>query len=170
MRSYKAKHLTYMALCVAAMTVMSQISIPFGITFITVQTFVMALTGTFLGAKRGSLALLVYILLGVVGVPVFAGFNGGIGVLLGYNGGFIIGFFFIVALCGLPMGNTKRALCGILGTLACHLLGVVWFKLVTGLGWWGAFVTSSLMFIIKDFLLVAGGTWVASVLKKRIVR
>ena len=53
-----------------------------------------------LGGKRGTLAILVYVLLGAVGVPVFAGFSGGIGALLGNAGGYIVGFIFSALLCG----------------------------------------------------------------------
>lgn len=64
---------------------------------ITFQTFIIAFTGYMLGSRNGVKATLIYILLGVVGLPVFSGFKGGVGVLLSITGGYIVGFIGIVA-------------------------------------------------------------------------
>ncbi|MCD7754491.1 MAG: biotin transporter BioY [Clostridiales bacterium] len=102
------------------------------------------------GGKRGTLAVLVYILLGAIGLPVFAGFSGGMGSLLGSSGGYIIGFLFsalvmwgMEALFHLPAAGgseagkglvTKRngvlVLSMVLGLLVCYLFGTVWFMAV----------------------------------------
>ena len=86
---------TYDMVCIAVFAVIiaicSWISIPATVPF-TLQTFAIFLTVGVLGGKKGSLAVLVYILLGAVGVPVFAGFSAGIGILFGNTGGYIVGF------------------------------------------------------------------------------
>ena len=79
------------AMFAVLMAVCSWISIPMEVPF-TLQTFGLFLTVGVLGGKRGTFAVLIYILLGAIGVPVFAGFNSGIGVLLGTTGGYIVGF------------------------------------------------------------------------------
>ena len=89
----KTKDMAYIAVFAVLIAVCSWISIPTTVPF-TLQTFAVFLTVGVLGGKRGSLAVLVYILLGCVGVPVFAGFSGGIGVLAGQTGGYIVGFLF----------------------------------------------------------------------------
>ena len=89
----KTRDIAYIAFFAVVIAVCSWISIPTVVPF-TLQTFAVFLTVGVLGGKRGTLAVFVYILLGVCGVPVFSGFSGGIGVLLGQTGGYIAGFLF----------------------------------------------------------------------------
>ena len=85
------KNIVLAGMFAAFLAVMSQVSLPMptGVP-ITVQVFAVALVGVILGWKRGVLAVLVYILIGAVGVPVFANFKGGLSVLTGLTGGYII--------------------------------------------------------------------------------
>lgn len=89
----KTYDMAYIAIFTVLMAVCSWISIPATVPF-TLQTFGVFVAVGVLGGKRGSLAVLIYILLGVIGVPVFAGFSGGIGAILGTTGGYILGFLF----------------------------------------------------------------------------
>ena len=83
--------MVYISFFAIVIAIGSWISIPTMIPF-TLQTFAVFITVGILGGKRGAAAVSLYILLGVVGIPVFAGFKGGIGVLLGNTGGYILGF------------------------------------------------------------------------------
>ena len=94
MKQFRVVDLTYMAVCAALIAVCSWISIPAAVPF-TLQTFAVFCVLGLLGGKRGTVSILVYILLGAIGLPVFSGFNGGIGALLGTTGGYIIGFIFV---------------------------------------------------------------------------
>ena len=85
--------MAYIAIFAVLIAICSWISIPMTVPF-TLQTFGVFMAVGVLGGKRGSLAVLVYILLGAIGVPVFAGFSGGFGILLNNTGGYIIGFLF----------------------------------------------------------------------------
>ena len=85
------RDMAYIAIFAVVMAVCSWISIPYVVPF-TLQTFAIFLAVGVLGGKRGTLAVLVYILLGCVGLPVFAGFTGGLGIVLGSTGGYIVGF------------------------------------------------------------------------------
>ena len=85
------RDMAYIAVFAVIMAVCSWISVPYVVPF-TLQTFAVFLAVGVLGGKRGTLAVLIYILLGCVGLPVFAGFSGGIGVVLGSTGGYIVGF------------------------------------------------------------------------------
>ena len=85
--------MAYIGLFAVVIAICSWISIPTVVPF-TLQTFAVFLAVAVLGGKRGTLAVIVYVLLGAVGLPVFSGFKGGIGVLLNTTGGFIIGFVF----------------------------------------------------------------------------
>ena len=89
----KTYDIVYIAVFAVIMAICSWISIPAAVPF-TLQTFGVFIAVGILGGKRGTLSVLVFILLGAIGVPVFAGFSGGIGVLAGTTGGYIIGFLF----------------------------------------------------------------------------
>lgn len=123
-----------MALCglfAAMLAVSAWISIPVGDLMISLQTFGIFLTLGLLGGKRGSLAILVYLLLGAVGAPVFSGFRGGLGALLGTTGGYIFGFmltvlvyWLITSLSDVP---TARLIAMVLGLLLCYACGSYWY-------------------------------------------
>lgn len=157
-----AKPATKSIVCVgmfaAVLAVLSQISIPMpsGVP-VTLQTFAVALTGVILGWKLGMGSTLVYILLGAVGVPVFAGFGGGAQVLVNYTGGFIWGFIALTFLCGIGvLLNHKAAgiLSGIAGLFICHVFGVIQFSAVMQMGWKESFLLASAPYVIKDVVSV----------------
>ena len=91
MQQSKTRDIVFIGIFAALIAICSWISIPTTVPF-TLQTMGVFTAVGLLGGKRGSLAVLVYILLGLVGLPVFAGFSGGVGVLFGTTGGYIIGF------------------------------------------------------------------------------
>lgn len=132
----KKPWLTTYALCVTAlgsalMAICAWISIPTAVPF-TLQTFAVFLVTGLLGLKCGTLSVLVYLLLGAVGLPVFTGFKGGIGALLGTTGGYLVGFVFIALTVGLLTKFLGRSLpvliCSMaLGMILCYAFGSVWF-------------------------------------------
>lgn len=134
-KSYlKTLDLAYVGLAVALIAICSWISIPTAIPF-TMQTFAVFAVVGILGMYRGTLAVLVYILLGAVGVPVFAGFSGGIGVLFRNTGGYIMGFLFtalvtgaIIKLFGKKVWVMAAAMA--VGLLVCYAFGTAWFMVV----------------------------------------
>lgn len=152
----KTFDLVLIALFAAIIAIMSQISIPtpFGVP-VSLQTFAVALCGYFLGAKKGAGALLVWIAIGAVGVPVFTGFKGGIGVLFGVTGGFIYGFIPLVLLCGLELKSKPlRIVLGAVGIIACHLCGAGQYALLMGIDFLQSVLTVSVPFLIKDIVSV----------------
>ena len=173
------KDLVYTGIFVALIAVCSWISVPTTVPF-TLQTFAVFMAVLVLGGKRGTLAVVVYILLGAVGVPVFANFTGGAGILLGMTGGYIIGFI-LTALIMWGMekiagGNTFLRIAGmLLGLLACYAAGTAWFIAVyarengavgvmTALGW------CVFPFIIPDLVKIALAWLVSPVIRKAISR
>jgi len=90
------RDLTLIALFTALTAVCAWISVPVPAPFVqfTMQTFAVFAVLLVLGGKRGTYAVTAYLLLGAVGAPVFSNFRGGLGVLLGTTGGYILGFFF----------------------------------------------------------------------------
>ena len=128
------RDMIYIAMFAIIIAICSWISVPATVPF-TLQTFGVFVTVGVLGGKRGSLSVLVYLLLGVIGVPVFAGFSGGLGVLLGSTGGYIIGFLFsALIMWGMEIlfgkSNVVLVVSMIVGLLVCYLFGTVWFMSV----------------------------------------
>ena len=164
MAKQRTRDMAYIALFAVLMAVCSWISIPTVVPF-TLQTFAVFLAVGVLGGKRGTLAVLVYILLGAVGVPVFAGFQGGLGILLGTTGGYIIGFLFTALLMWLMEALLGKklwvlAVSMVLGLIVCYAFGTAWFMVVyartsgavglgTALGW------CVIPFIIPDLVKIA---------------
>lgn len=123
--------LVYIALGTVLISICAWTSIPATVPF-TMQTFAMFFVLSALGGRRGTITIIVYILLGAVGVPVFSNFGSGVGVLFGKTGGYIVGFIFvgllywlIVHLLGKKLWVEILAL--IIGLAVCYAFGTVWF-------------------------------------------
>lgn len=163
-KNSKILDMVYTAVFVALIAICAWISIPAPVPF-TLQTFGVFVTVGILGGKRGSLSILIYLLLGAIGVPVFSGFRGGIQALLGATGGYIIGFLLsALAMWGMEKLLGKKtwvlALSMVLGLLVCYAFGTIWFMVVyaqnsgavglmTALGW------CVFPFIIPDIIKIA---------------
>ena len=121
----KILSIVYIGVSAALIAICSWIQIPLTVP-ITLQTMGVCLVSGLLGLKRGTLATLVYIVLGAIGVPVFAGFSGGMGVILGSTGGYIVGFVsdkFKGKLIPLIISM-------VIGILVCYAFGTAWFAVV----------------------------------------
>lgn len=128
--------MAYIAMFAVMIAVCSWISIPSAVPF-TMQTFGIFLTLGILGGRRGTLAIFTYLLLGALGLPVFSNFSGGIGVLFGNTGGYILGFFLSALLFwGMEhfFGKNKSILILslLLGLFVCYLFGTAWFMFLYG--------------------------------------
>ncbi len=133
-KGFQTKDLAYVAVCAVLMAVCSWISIPATVPF-TLQTFAVFCSLGLIGGKRGTAATVVYLLLGALGVPVFAGFSGGIGILIGATGGYLLGFIpmGLVYWLGERFGKGNRAILivsMILGLALCYAFGTAWFMFV----------------------------------------
>ena len=128
------REIAYTALGVALMIICSWLSVPLTVPF-TMQTFAVCLVAALFGLKIGMWAVVVYLLLGIAGVPVFAGFEGGLGYLLGATGGYLVGFLLTALVVGIAAdkrGRGKKVLISamVIGVLLCYALGTTWFVLV----------------------------------------
>lgn len=164
---FRTLDLTYIALFAVLMAVCAWISIPMPKPFVpfTLQTFAVFLALLVMGGRKGTYAVAVYLLLGVIGMPVFSGFRGGLDVLLGTTGGYIIGFLasawvYWIMEHYLGQSFAVRILSCILGLCVCYAFGTAWFLLVyarttgpiglmTALGW------CVVPFIIPDLCKIA---------------
>ena len=167
--------MAYIGVFTVLITICSWISIPTAIPF-SLQTFAVFFAVSILGGKRGTLSVVVYVLLGAIGVPVFAEFTGGIGIILGNTGGYIIGFIFSALVMWLTESLLGRKLwvqgiSMVLGLIACYVFGTAWFMFIymrdvgavglsTVLGW------CVVPFIIPDAVKIALALMMSSMLKK----
>ncbi len=153
----KTVSITFTALFTAIICILSQISFATPFVPLTFQVFAIALCGFTLSVKQSLSAVVTYLLLGSFGLPVFSNFKGGIQVILGPTGGFLIGFVILALFCGISKKITKPflkiLLCGF-GLFLCHLIGVLQFIFVTNNGFLASFISASLTFILKDALLL----------------
>ncbi|MBE6819199.1 MAG: biotin transporter BioY [Ruminococcaceae bacterium] len=149
-QTFRAADVAFIGIAAAIIAVCSWVSIPTAVPF-TLQTFAVFASLLILGGKNGFFAVLTYLLLGAVGVPVFAGFKGGLAALLGNTGGYLLGFlllaavyWLITALAGEKLYIQILALSA--GLLVCYAFGTAWFmmlyiktngpvSLLTVLGW-----------------------------------
>ena len=154
--------LVFVALFAAVMTVCAQIQIPFGEVPFTLQTLGVFIAASLLGWKRGTLSVIVYVLLGLAGVPVFAGFSGGIGVLFGPTGGYIIGFIFTALIVGLMTEKLGKKLW--VEIVSMILGGTVWFMFQMKMGLVESLLLCVVPYLIADALKIA----FASVLVNRL--
>ena len=148
---FNIKSLARMAICTALIVVCSWLTVPFTVPF-TMQTFAIFFTVCLLGPWQGMISILVYILLGAVGVPVFAGFGSGPAVLFGKTGGYIIGYILCAAIVGLlsrRLGFTFPKLClsMVIGVAVCYVFGTAWFMVISGLN-----LATSLSYCVLPFL------------------
>jgi len=159
MRAKTTQRLTLSALLCALLAVLSQIQIPLPPVPMSLSLLGVHLCGALLGGSWAAAAVGCYVLLGAVGVPVYAGFSGGVSVLLGPTGGFLIGYI----LCAWVVGWITQHLCVsrqnlmlamASGTLLCYVLGTAWFSLVSGANLAGSLSACVLPFIPGDALKI----------------
>ena len=152
------------------------ISIPFQPVPFSLQTLFTLLAGMILGSISGSMSQFIYLLLGVIGLPVFAGLKSGIGILLGPTGGFLFGFVISAYVIGKATEGKKEInifyyfFIGCLGTLIIHSMGVIQLSLVTGIGIKRALYVGTLPFLPGDILKITAASFIANKTKKIIYR
>lgn len=132
MKKTKTQILATCALMAALMCICGPLSVPIGPVPISLTNLVLYFCLFILGTKNTTLSFIVYLLLGLVGLPVFSGFSGGFGKLAGPTGGYLIGFIPMVIIAGLIMYKFRlqpviSVLAMIAGTLVAYLFGTIWF-------------------------------------------
>ncbi len=141
MKKFKTVDLVTIALVAAIVCILAPISVPLNFTQInlTLGTFAVVMAGIILGKTKGTICILVYILLGAVGLPVFSGFMGGIQKIAGPSGGYLWGYLFLVWFTGFFMEKFagKWYMCflgAVIGMVICYGFGTVWMGVQLHLG------------------------------------
>ena len=149
----KTRDLSYMALMTALLVLCAWLTIPLGPVTFTMQTFGVFAALGILGGRRGTAAVLVYLALGLVGLPVFSGFSGGPAGFMTPTGGYLLGFLAAALLYwGLTGRGVPQAPAMVLGLLACYAFGTAWFFLLYGGDLWGILTLCVLPYVLPDCL------------------
>lgn len=169
------------ALFSAVLCVLSLVAVPLPFTSVpvTLGTLGIFLASLILGTRDGTLAVLVFILLGACGLPVFSSFRGGLSVLLSPTGGYIIGYIPCALICGVIVGHFEKRVRdkylplimtagAMAGMLACYACGAAQFSAVTDSTFKATVVSTILPFIPLDFAKALLAALVAKRIKKHI--
>lgn len=162
------------ALFASIIAIFAQITLPLPLVPITGQTLAIGLTVTILGMRYGTLSILLYILLGTIGLPVFSLMTGGIGILLGPTGGYIIGFLPTALVMGYYLeryGFTKKhaIIANVLGMLITLAIGTIWLKFGSQLTWSAAIIGGTLPFLLVGILKAVVAALAGIVIRERLV-
>lgn len=160
-----SKNMVLCSLFAALVAICAWISIPVADIAFTLQTFAIFLTLGLLGGKWGSVAIFIYLLLGAAGMPIFSGFRGGIGVLLGVTGGYLWGFL-LSGLVYWALERFGKLPAMIAGQLVCYLCGSIWFYLYASGGLWLILLRCVVPYLIPDAVKIA----LAYSLSRRLAR
>lgn len=170
MKKSKIREITVISVFTALLVLCSWLSVPNTVPF-TMQAFGVFLAATLLGKKKGTIVIVVYLGLGALGIPVFAGGKAGISALLGQTGGYISGFLPCAFVCGAILEKTKKSPAAMVlsmtaGLLCVYICGSLWFSTMYipkggESGFWIAVSTCVFPFVIADLLKIALATFVA---------
>lgn len=169
MKKIKTRELAMCALFAALTAVLSQISVPVGPVPVNLALISVFVAAGLLGARYGALSQVVFVLMGAVGLPVFAGFMGGISGVLGPTGGYIVGYIACAFVTGLITGRFGKsmkasvlAMCA--GLIVTYTMGTLWYSYVTQTGFVAALSLCVVPFLPGDALKIV----LSAVLVKRL--
>lgn len=154
----KTKKIVYSALFASLIAIMALVAIPVHPIPMNMALLAILLAGGMLGKKYGTLSVVVYILLGVAGLPVFAGFQGGLSSLMGPTGGFIVGYIVVAYITGAVYEKTSKIKYTIpfitISVILCYIMGTMWYCFVMNVDFITALSVCVLPFIAGDILKI----------------
>ncbi len=160
----------YASLFAALITAGAFIAIPIGPVPIVLQNMFVLLAGIILGPKWGTASVAVYLLMGALGFPVFAGETGGMGRLFGPTGGYLLAYLPAVFITGviskiLRKNTLSDIIAMISGSAIIYAIGVPWLKYVTGMGWHKAFAVGMYPFLVVDAIKIIAASFAAKAIR-----
>lgn len=163
------------AIFAAIIAVLSQFTLTLPITVVpfTLQTFIIGLTVTILGTRAGTWAIAIYLLLGLIGMPVFAGGASGLQALLGPTGGFLLGFLFNGLATGWLLEKLGRNYPGaisanLVGAAIVLLFGALWLQISTGISFSAALQSAVIPFLVPGVIKAVAAAIIALLITKRL--
>lgn len=169
----KLRMMIVTALFAAIIGILAQITIPLPLVPITGQTLAIGLAATILGAKFGTISVILYILIGAAGIPVFAEMSAGLSVIVGPTGGFLVGFIPTAYFIGWMLEKTAYSfkyamIANTVGMLITLSLGTAWLKIAAELSWTAAFMGGFAPFIVVGLIKAALASWIGITVRHRL--
>ncbi len=175
MKNMKTQDLVLIAMMAAVTCVLGplSLSIPISPVPISLTNLAVYFAVYVIGARRGTISYVIYMLIGLVGLPVFSGFTGGVGKLFGPTGGYLIGFVFMAIVCGIfiekwPANKILHFIGFILGTMVCYAFGTAWLAVQAHLGYGAALAAGVIPFIPGDLVKIILAMILGPVIQKRV--
>ena len=173
-KKLSTRQLTLIGVMTAVICVLGPLSLPIGIVPISLTNLVIYFAIYALGGKRGTLSYIVYLFIGLVGLPVFSGFSSGFPKLFGPTGGYLIGFIFMAFISGIFIDkfSNKIYMCllgMVLGTIVTYIFGTAWLAYEAHIGFTKALAVGVLPFIPGDIIKIIIASLIGPQIKKRLI-
>ncbi len=163
------------AVMAAVLCVLGPLTVPIGAVPISLANFVICLSAWLLGPKFGTLSVAIYLVLGLVGIPVFSGYGAGLAKVAGPTGGYLVGYLLLAFIGGLFIEKSKgqpvvSAVGLILGDAACYVLGTAWFVFQMKCELGHALAVCVYPFLLLDLAKIVVSCVVGALLRKRLAQ
>ena len=173
-KTFSVQKMAIIALMTAVLCILAPISIPVFISPVPISLGVLAiyLTAYVLSPLDATISVIIFILLGTFGLPVFSGYSGGLSKLVGPTGGYIIGFLFTVYITSLFIHMKKGIIFGVIGMITglalCYILGTIWFSYQQGKGFIASLLLCVVPFLIGDAIKIIVAVILGTQINKRL--
>ena len=169
------KNYSIIAFCAAIIAVLAQITIPIPVIPLTMQTMAVGLIATILPWRQSVTAVSVYVIMGAIGVPVYANFTGGVGILFGPTGGFLFSFILMAFVIGYYLsivGYSKWHVisANLIGMLVNLIIGTVWLKYYLQISWSEAFMSGFVPFIVVGVIKAILAATIGLTIRHRLLQ
>ncbi len=173
MSSDRLRMYLFSSMLAAVTAIFAQIEIPLPLVPISGQTLAVGIAATILGSRYGAFSMVIYMMLGVIGLPVFAGFAGGAHVVAGPTGGYIIGFIAAAFFTGLFLEKTaftyKMAIiANLIGMIVTLTFGAIWLKILLDLSWPAALAAGVTPFLAVGVIKALLAAWIGIAVRERL--
>ena len=173
-KQINTRQLTLIGVMAAVTCILGPLSLPIGVVPISLTNLVIYFAIYALGGKRGTLSYIVYLFIGLVGIPVFSGFSGGLPKLFGPTGGYLIGFVFMAFISGIFIDkfSNKIYMCFlgmVLGTIVTYIFGTSWLSYEAHMPFYKALTVGVLPFIPGDIVKITIASLIGPQIKKRLI-
>ena len=173
--SSKIAIIAQIAIMTAVMCVLGPLAIPIGPVPISLTTFMVALTVYIFGMKKGMVSYVIYLLLGLVGVPVFTYFTGGVGKVLGPTGGYLVGFIFFILIAGAFIDKFYskiwlHVIVMLIGLIVCYAFGTAWLAYEASLTFKAALAAGVIPFIPFDVAKIVIAIVLGRLIRGRLMK
>lgn len=174
-RYFTAKNMAMIAVMTAVMCILGPLSIPVGPVPISLTNFAIFLALYAVGTKRGTLAFIIYLILGCIGLPVFSSFTAGPVHIVGPTGGYLIGFIPMAIIAGIFIDRwyNKRAVCiagMVISTAVVYFIGTVWLAVQAHMSVQAALAAGVLPFIIEDFIKIVLVSFIGLAIRRQLLK